>query len=127
MYLRKFLIWSPIILFGAIVAGLLARQSGWLPGDSAMLTLTNRSDGAIEKIEVSIRHNPCRIARLEAGQSAACLLPIRHETHYTIDWTEAGSEAYREQAGYVTHGFDFVFELDFLGQGQIDFRLVESH
>ena len=125
--MRKFLLWSPAILFCAIVGVTLLGQFGWLENYSASLKMTNRSTAEIERIEVSLYQAACQVTRLEPGQSSVCILQIQSDAHYKIAWMEPNSSAYSERAGYVTHGFNFSHELDFLGQGKIDFRLVESH
>ena len=125
--MRKFLLWSPAILFFAIVGATLLGHFGWLGNYSASLKMTNRTTAEIERIEVSLYQAACEVSHLEPGQSSICVLQIKSDAHYKIAWVEMNSTAYSEQAGYVTHGFDFSHELDFLGQGKIDFRLVESH
>jgi len=126
MTIRKLLLWSPLILFLGITVTLLLVNLGWLGHDSASLQISNRSAAEMSQIEVTIHDTPCLIARLGPGESGMCRLPIESDSHFSISWIESGTTAYSEQAGYVTPGFNFVYQLDFLGEGKISFKLDES-
>ena len=124
--MRKLLHWSPAILFAAIVGVVLAGKLGWFGYNTARLKLVNQSATDITEIRVSLYQQPCLIKRLAAGKSSVCRLPVKSDTHYTISWNEPDSGDFEEKAGYVTDGFDFNFQLEFLGDGQIDFKIPES-
>jgi hypothetical protein len=108
------------------MATLLLVKFGWLGHDSASLQISNRSAAEMSEITVAIHDTPCLIKRLGPGESGLCKLVIESDSHFSISWIESGTTAYTEQAGYVTPGFDFVYRLDFLGEGKIGFSLDES-
>jgi hypothetical protein len=124
--MRKFLTWAPAILFLGIIGVVLLSEYGLLGNNTASLKITNRTATDITDIRISIYDQPCEFKRLPTGESNLCELPIESDGHYTITWSESNSADYREQAGYVTHGFDFNHEIVFLGAGAIDFKVVES-
>lgn len=126
MTMRKLLMWSPLILFLGIMTTLLLVNLGWLGHDSASLRISNRSAAEMSEITVAIHDTPCLIERLEPGASASCNLAIESDSHFSISWIESGTRTYTEQAGYVTPGFDYVYHLDFLGEGKIGFELEQS-
>jgi hypothetical protein len=125
--MRKILLWSPAILFFGIIATTLMAKLGWLGPNSAHLKMTNRSATEISNISVSLYTTACRIEHLATTQSAVCKLAIGSDSHYSISWTESNASSYQERAGYVTHGLDFNHQLNFLGEGKIDFSVRENH
>lgn len=125
--MRKLLIWSPAILFFAIIAATLLQQLEWFDSYTAELTITNRSADEISQLRVSLYDTACEVKRLGPGESSLCILRVDADAHYSIAWLEASATAYTEQAGYVTNGFDFRHQLDFLGAGRIDFKFVENN
>jgi hypothetical protein len=124
--MRKLLLWSPLILFLGIVLTTLLRNLGWIGNNTASLNMSNKSAVEINEVKVTIDDTPCLVKRLEPGASGSCVLSIESDSHFNISWVESGTTVYSEQAGYVTPGFDFVFQLDFLGEGKIGFALDES-
>ena len=126
MTMRKLLLWSPLGLFLVIVATVLLVNLGWLGHNSASLQISNRSSVEMSEITVTIHDTPCLIKRLAPGASGSCKLAIESDSHFSISWIESGTTAYKEQAGYVTPGFDYVYQLDFLGDGKIAFNLEQS-
>ena len=126
MTMRKLLLWSPPLFFLVILATLLLVKFGWPGHDSASLKISNRSAAEMSEIRVTIHDTPCLIKRLAPGASASCKLAIESDSHFSISWIESGTRTYTEQAGYVTPGFDYVYQLDFLGEGKIGFDLEQS-
>jgi hypothetical protein len=126
MTLRKLLLWSPLILFLGIIVTVLLVNLGWLGNNSASLNMINKSGVEINEITVTIHDTPCLVKRLGPGASGSCVFPIESDSHFSISWVESGTTGYSEQAGYVTPGFDFIYQLDFLGEGKIGFELDES-
>jgi len=126
MTLRKLLLWSPLILFLGIIVTVLLVNLGWLGNNSASLNMINKSGVEINEITVTIHDTPCLVKRLGPGASGSCVFPIESDSHFSISWVEAGITGYSEQAGYVSPGFDYAYQLDFLGKGKIGFTLDES-
>ena len=122
--MRKFILWGPALIFLVVISAIVLQEFG-LGANSARLEITNRSAIEITDIRVSIYAKRCEFERLRPGDSVVCDLAIETDGNYTITWSEASAGNFSEQAGYVTHGFDFNYELDFLGDGKIDFDFSE--
>lgn len=124
--IRRLLVWSPLILFTAIVTILLLKGPGGLANHSASLRITNNSGVEITAIVTSLDDSVCAIERLAPGESGQCRFRVDADSHYEIAWTEAQATAFSERAGYVTSGFDLRHQLEFLGGGRIDFKFEEG-
>ena len=121
-----FLRWAPAVLFLGIIAVVLLGQYDLFGHNSARLKMTNMSAIGLKNIKVELHSETCKVARLDPGESSLCDFQIAADAHYVVSWTESESDDHEEKLGYVTPGFDFIHELQFLGAGKVAFRTREN-
>ncbi len=121
-----FLQWAPAALFLGIIAVVLLGQYGLFGHNSASLKMTNMGAIELKKIRVELHWETCKVARLAPGETSLCDFQIAADAHYVVSWTESESGDHEEQLGYVTPGFDFVHELQFLGADNVAFKTMEN-
>ena len=121
-----FLRWAPAALFLGIIAVVLLGQFGLFGHNSASLKMTNMSTIGLKNIKVELHSETCKVARLGPGESSLCDFQIAADAHYVVSWTESESDDHEEKLGYVTPGFDFIHELQFLGAGKVAFKTREN-
>ena len=121
-----FLQWAPAALFLGIIAVVLLGQYGLFGHNSASLKMTNVGTIELKKIRVELHGETCKVAHLAPGESSLCDFQIAADAHYVVSWTESESDDHEEKLGYVTPGFDFVHELQFLGADNVAFKTMEN-
>ena len=123
---RKLFLWGPAIIFLGILGVSFFGQLGWFGYNEASLKITNLTPIDLTEIKVVLYEKPCEVKRLNSGENAVCSFLIKADSHYKISWRESITDIYTEEAGYVTHGFDFRHELQFMGNGKVNFKIDES-
>jgi hypothetical protein len=121
-----FLRWAPAALFLGIIAVVLLGQYDLFGHNSASLKMTNMGTIGLKNIKVELHRETCKVARLNPGESSLCDFKIAADAHYVVSWAESESDDHQEQLGYVTPGFDFIHELQFLGAGNVAFKTREN-
>ncbi len=122
---RKVILWAPAIIFLGIVLVAYLSQYNFFGGNTATLSIKNLMPSDVLEIRVILYEEPCVIKNLKAGESTHCTCQVESDSHYKISWKESSQDIYKEEAGYVTHGFDFEHELEFLGNGIVKFKIKE--
>ena len=123
---NKLLRWGPAIIFVGIICLVLFDQLGLFGDNRAQLKITNLAAIDLAEIQVQLHEEQCRIEHMNPGQSSLCSFAITADAHYAVSWKEADSIIYQEAVGYVTPGFDFSHELKFLGNGKVNFEVIDG-
>jgi len=123
---NKIVRWGPAILFFGILLAVFLDQFGLFGKNTVSLTVTNHTPTDISEIVVVLYKDPCVIQRLTPGKSSVCSFEIEADSHYKISWKESDVNSHMEEVGYVTHGFNFKHELEFLGEGKVNFKNNEN-
>ena len=122
---KKIFLWVPAVIFLGIVLVAYLGQYNFFGKNTATLSIKNLTPSDVLEIRVILYEDPCIIRNLKPGESENCTFQIESDSHYKISWIESSEDIYMEEAGYVTHGFNFEHELDFLGNGSIKFNIKE--
>ena len=123
---RKILLWGIVIIFLGILGVTSLGQYGLLGYSEASLKISNLASIELTEIRVILYEKPCEIKRLKSGGKSVCTFKIEADSHYKISWKELSTDIYEEEVGYVTNGFEFKHELQFLGNGKVDFKVDED-
>jgi hypothetical protein len=126
MSIKNLFLWSPVIIFLGISGVALFGPYGLFGYNEARLKMINLAAADLTEIKVVLYKEPCEVKRLVSGDSSVCSFQIKADSHYRITWKELNTGIYREEVGYVTHGFDFKHELQFLGNGKVNFKIDGS-
>jgi hypothetical protein len=118
--------WGPTIIFVGILCMVFFDRIGLFGNNRAQLKITNLATIDLAEIQVQLHEKQCQIEHLNPGESSLCSFTITADAHHVISWKETDSIIYREAAGYVTPGFDVSNELKFLGNGKVNFEVIDN-
>ena len=118
--------WGPAIIFVGVLCLVFFDRIGLFGDNQAQLKITNLATIDLAEIQIQLHDEQCRIEHMNPGESSLCSFTITADAHYEISWKETDSIIYREAAGYVTPGFDVSNELKFLGNGKVNFEVIDS-
>jgi hypothetical protein len=96
-----------------VLLTLVASCAWW--GNTAKLTIVNKSGEDIDICSVKMSGSTISVRNLKPGGESSLLFSVKGDDHYEVMVQFADGRRFQQQVGYVTRGYNFVDTIEIRG------------